>query len=234
MFTSDHENFGRHNRRHHDDSFGAPRPDHAGRAGSRRSRPEPGFGPGPFPAGAFPGSGYPGPGPDDALAFGLAFTGRPRGHRRAKKGLLRESILVLLAEQPRNGYQIITALTERTVGAWAPSPGAVYPALAQLTDEGLVEAVDLDGQKAFQLTEAGREAAAAAPSEPWSTEREGSRQGEWPVAELRAVFEELKQLQRALRLAATEASPAQLAAIGADIAALKRKVYATLAEGPLQ
>ncbi|MDR0990851.1 MAG: PadR family transcriptional regulator, partial [Propionibacteriaceae bacterium] len=71
------------------------------------------------------------------------------GHARAKRGLLRQSILVLLTEEPRNGYQIITALNERTYGAWQPSPGAVYPCLQQLADEGLVEPVDLDGQKSY-------------------------------------------------------------------------------------
>ena len=36
-----------------------------------------------------------------------------------------------------HGYQIITVLAERTEGGWRPSPGAVYPALSLLADEGL-------------------------------------------------------------------------------------------------
>lgn len=46
----------------------------------------------------------------------------------------------------------------RTSGVWRPSPGAVYPALAQLEDEGLIQAVDAEGRKAFALTEAGKAA----------------------------------------------------------------------------
>ena len=50
-------------------------------------------------------------------------------------------------------------LSDRTAGAWRPSPGAVYPALSQLEDEGLIEAFDNDGQKAFRLTEVGKQEA---------------------------------------------------------------------------
>ena len=60
----------------------------------------------------------------------------PRG--RGRRGHVRTSILALLAEQPLNGYQIMQTLAERTDGAWKPSPGAVYPALSQLEDEGLI------------------------------------------------------------------------------------------------
>jgi len=153
---------------------------------------------------------------------------------RAKRGLLRESILVLLNEEPRNGYQIITVLNDRTYGAWQPSPGAVYPCLQQLTDEGLVEALDLDGQKSYQLTEAGREAVASLPPEPWAAKRAPEHQDSAPenVPELKAVITEVKQLDKALRLLAGDASADQLNAIAADIAALRRRIYATLAQEP--
>lgn len=84
---------------------------------------------------------------------------RPRGFgrpRKAKRGDVRAAILALLSEEPRNGYQIIQEIAERSQGGWKPSPGAVYPALQQLTDEGLVRAEETDGRKTFQLTEAGR------------------------------------------------------------------------------
>src|SRR6185503_9728292 len=65
------------------------------------------------------------------------FGGGRRGPR-AKRGDIRAGILALLAEQPRNGYQIMQELEQRSRGAWRPSPGSVYPALQQLEDEGLV------------------------------------------------------------------------------------------------
>jgi DNA-binding PadR family transcriptional regulator len=180
--------------------------------------------------GAFPG---PPPVPDftqfNPWGFG---PGHPGGRQRARRGLLRESILVLLKEQPRNGYQIITTLNERTLGLWSPSPGAVYPCLQQLTDEGLIEPTEVEGQKVFKLTEAGEKAAEDAPKEPWGSEQPEFRAGEWPVVEIRGLFEELKSLAKALRVMATDATPEQLKTISDDIAALKRKIYATLAQEP--
>jgi DNA-binding PadR family transcriptional regulator len=79
-----------------------------------------------------------------------------RGHR-ARKGNVRAAILALLAEEPRNGYQIIQEINARSGGAWKPSPGAVYPALQQLADEGLIQAAENGGgRKTFSLTDEGR------------------------------------------------------------------------------
>lgn len=75
---------------------------------------------------------------------------------RARRGDVRAGILALLAEQPRNGYQIMQELEQRSGGQWRPSPGSVYPALQQLEDEGLVRAEESGGGRVFQLTESGR------------------------------------------------------------------------------
>ena len=69
---------------------------------------------------------------------------------------MRAAILALLREGPRNGYQIMSEIEERSGGAWRPSPGAVYPALQQLADEGLIEAEESAGRRAFSLTDEGR------------------------------------------------------------------------------
>jgi DNA-binding PadR family transcriptional regulator len=63
---------------------------------------------------------------------------------KAGRGDVRAAILALLREGPRNG------------GAWRPSPGAVYPALQQLADEGLIEAEESAGRRTFSLTDEGR------------------------------------------------------------------------------
>ena len=70
----------------------------------------------------------------------------PRGPK-AGRGDVRAAILALLAEGPRNGYQIMSEVEERSGGAWRPSPGAVYPALQQLADEGLIEAEESGGRR---------------------------------------------------------------------------------------
>jgi DNA-binding PadR family transcriptional regulator len=89
--------------------------------------------------------------------------GGPGGHRgrgrggRARRGDVRAAMLLLLDEQPQNGYQLIQEIERRTEGVWKPSPGSVYPALQQLEDEGLVRAAETEGKRAFELTAEGRE-----------------------------------------------------------------------------
>src|SRR5213080_658585 len=85
--------------------------------------------------------------------------------RRMRRGDVRAALLVLLAEEPRNGYQLMQAIEERSDGAWRPSPGSVYPTLQQLEDEGLVTAVQRDGQRVFEITEAGSRHVAERPAD---------------------------------------------------------------------
>lgn len=90
---------------------------------------------------------------------------RGRGGRRGRffdHGDLRVVVLALIGEQPRHGYEIIKALEEKTGGAYAPSPGVIYPTLALLEDEGLAAVETEGGRKLYTLTDAGREALAAA------------------------------------------------------------------------
>src|SRR3954447_3691841 len=114
----------------------------------------PGFGPGHGP-GFGPHALFGGPG-------GPGFHGR-RG-RRARRGDVRAALLLLLAEEPRNGYQLMQEIEQRSEGAWRPSPGSVYPALQQLEDERLVTTAERDGNRVFEITDAGR---------AWVAEREG-------------------------------------------------------------
>jgi DNA-binding PadR family transcriptional regulator len=91
-------------------------------------------------------------GPGFGAPFGPGFGRGPR----ARRGDVRAALLVLLAEEPRNGYGLMQEIEARSNGAWRPSPGSVYPALSQLEDEGLVRAEESGGRKLFDLTEAGR------------------------------------------------------------------------------
>lgn len=103
--------------------------------------------------------------------FGGPFFGPPhgRGRGRRRRGDVRMALLLLLAEEPRNGYQLMQVIEERSDGSWRPSPGSVYPILSQLEDEGLVRAAERDGGKVFELTDAGREQVAEAKdtTPPW-------------------------------------------------------------------
>jgi len=103
--------------------------------------------------------GPPGFGPIGFAGFG-AWPGEPKFHRsrRVKRGDVRAAALSLLAEEPRNGYQIIQEIAERSGGVWQPSPGSVYPALQQLEDEGLIQAETPEGgRRRYALTDEGRE-----------------------------------------------------------------------------
>ena len=103
------------------------------------------------------GRGRPHRHPRGMHGFGSTFGpgGFARGPR-ARRGDVRAALLVLLAEEPRNGYGLMQEIEERSNGAWRPSPGSVYPALSQLEDERLVRAQESGGRKLFDLTEAGR------------------------------------------------------------------------------
>ena len=98
-----------------------------------------------------------------AARVALAVPCGPGGHRggrrggRARRGDVRAAMLLLLDEQPQNGYQLIQEIERRTEGVWKPSPGSVYPALQQLEDEGLVQAAESEGKRAYELTPEGRE-----------------------------------------------------------------------------
>lgn len=104
--------------------------------------------------------------------------GGPRGRHggRRPRGDVRAAILVLLDEEPRNGYGIMQEIEERSAGAWRPSPGSVYPVLQQLEDEGLVHADESGERKLMQLTDTGRKYVAERRETlgtPWDTAAAG-------------------------------------------------------------
>ena len=116
--------------------------------------------------------------------FGRGGRGQgPRGRGRARRGDVRLALLRLIAEQPANGYQLMQTIEERSDGRWRPSPGSVYPTLAQLEDEGLIKSVVAEGSRRFEITDAGREhlESRADEPEPWKAADE---EGENAITEL--------------------------------------------------
>jgi DNA-binding PadR family transcriptional regulator len=123
-------------------------------------------------------------GPQGGPMFGGHRGGRGRG--RARRGDVRLALLLLLGEEPRNGYQLMQTIEERSEGRWRPSPGSVYPTLSQLEDEGLVRATDGENGKVFEITEAGREHLASRAEEPapWVQPEEAGGQAFAEIASL--------------------------------------------------
>lgn len=144
--------------------------------------------------------------------------------RRAGRGDIRAAILALLAEQPMHGYQIIQELTERTGGAWRPSPGSVYPTLQQLEDEELVrETASESGKRVYELTDAGREQASATTA-PWTAAADENDEA------LVALRDLVHQVLAATRQVAQAGSAAQLEAAQAVLRDARRSLYRLLAE----
>jgi len=168
---------------------------------------------------------------DERIRF---MTGR-RGHRRhrgprhgfgrrAGRGDIRAAILVLLAEQPMHGYQIIQELAERTGGVWQPSPGSVYPTLQQLEDEELVrETASESGKRVYELTDQGRERAAETTA-PWS---EAAAESDDALVALRELAQ---QVLAATRQVAHAGNADQLEAAQAILRDARRSLYRLLAE----
>jgi DNA-binding PadR family transcriptional regulator len=194
---------------------GAPGPGWRGAPWGRRQTRPAGFGE--WPGG--PGGPWRGwwPGPP-------GFTRGPK----ASRGDVRAAILALLREGPRNGYQIMSEIEERSGGAWRPSPGAVYPALQQLADEGLVKAEESGGRRTFSLTEAGRrhieenpDAARAA----WESMTADD------ADEMPGLFAQAAQLAGSIVQMAHVGTPGQVRAAETLLEQTRRQMYQILASG---
>ena len=82
---------------------------------------------------------------------------RGRMGRIFEQGDLKYVVLRLLEEKPRHGYEIIKELEDRFGGAYAPSPGTVYPTLTMLEDLGYARAMPEEGgRKIYEITDEGR------------------------------------------------------------------------------
>lgn len=160
-------------------------------------------------------------------AFGPHGHGRGRGGgRRARRGNVRAAILALLTERPMHGYEMISELARRTGDAWRPSPGALYPAVQLLEDEGLVTIQEVDGKRLVSLTDAGREEAERLSTDqaPWDEVTEGFDPA---VLSLR---EGLGQVAGAVFQVGSAGSAAQKAAAAEILKDARRKLYSLLAE----
>ena len=150
--------------------------------------------------------------------------GRDRGRGRIHRGDVRTAILLVLADEPMHGYQIMQAMSDRTGGAWRPSPGAVYPTIAQLEDERLVTTREEGGRRLVTLTDEGR---------TYVTER-SARLGD-PFAAFADrpagpdLRDPLHELHAAARQIASSGSAAQVEAAAEVLTRARRSLYLILA-----
>ena len=159
--------------------------------------------------------------------------GGPGGPRRPKasRGDVRATILALLSEGPRTGYQIMSDIEERSRGAWRPSPGAVYPALQQLADERLIIGEESGGRRTFSLTDAGREYVADNPEMARGVwEAMADADADCGPGDLPRLFGEAARLGAAIAQTAHAGSPDQVRRAEQLLKQTRRTLYELLAD----
>jgi DNA-binding PadR family transcriptional regulator len=163
--------------------------------------------------------------------FGFGFGPDLRGGRRSgpgrrgRRGDVRAAILVLLAERPMHGYEMIQEIAARSQDLWRPSPGSVYPTLQLLVDEGLIAGSESHGsKKLFELTDTGRAAAEKVETPPWEQIADGVDPSH---INLRAAT---GQLFGAIAQSAHAATPEQQQRIIDVVNNARREVYTILSE----
>ncbi len=153
----------------------------------------------------------------------------PHGHmnlsgHRAKRGKVAAAVMALLKEQDMHGYQIIRELSDRSGGAWNPSPGSIYPALQALEQNRMVSSVESGSKRVFSLTELGRKHADMLPEQPpWdeiAEDTDASRR-------LRSVFH---GLMTATAQVARSDDEQQIEKTTEFLAEARRRIYLMLAD----
>ncbi|HEY3775454.1 MAG TPA: PadR family transcriptional regulator [Solirubrobacteraceae bacterium] len=163
-----------------------------------------------------------GPGP-----FGR---GGPRGRGRRRRGDVRLAVLRLLSEEPRNGYQLMQTIEERSEGQWRPSPGSMYPTLSQLEDEGLILSAEADGARRFEITDAGREALEerAGEPDPWAPQQDADAHA---MSELGPL---VLGIGKAVWQVASVGDESQRTSAAELLAETRRRLYGILAEDAVE
>ena len=162
---------------------------------------------------------------DDSASRGRGRRHGPRGRgRRAARGDVRTAILTLLADEPMHGYQLMQAIAERSGYRWNPSPGAIYPAISQLEDEGLVRVAPESGRKVVTLTDAGRQTVAnGVTGDPFAPFDEADR-GPDLRSLMVSVIDATRQIGR-------RGTTAQAEAAASVLRNTRRELYLLLADG---
>ncbi len=152
----------------------------------------------------------------------------PHGRRRQRRGDIRVALLELLAAQPRHGYELITALEERSGGFYRPSPGSVYPTLQLLEDAGHATSTSESGRRVYTITDDGRTVLAAQGAERAAAEQHRPPRHDGP-REHGALRDQAMALMDSVRQVGRHGTAAQVAAVHAILEAATRQVYAVLA-----
>lgn len=123
-------------------------------------------------------------------------------------GEIRLALLSMLEGGPKHGYELMKELETKSGGIYKASAGAIYPALQQLEDEGMVTSDAIAGKRVYSLTDAGKaelQREAEAVKKIWQRAEQAGDWGPW-IAEGAEVMRPAAEVMKAALKAATRGS----------------------------
>jgi DNA-binding PadR family transcriptional regulator len=144
-------------------------------------------------------------------------------------GEIRLALLSMLESGPKHGYELMKELETKSGGIYKASAGAVYPALQQLEDEGLVTSDTAAGKRTYSLTEAGKselQREAETVKKIWQRAEQAGDWGPWMGPEGAEVMRPAAAVMKAALKAATRGShdSAKIAKIREILERAKREI----------
>lgn len=124
-------------------------------------------------------------------------------------GEIRLAILSMLDSAPKHGYELMKELETKSGGVYKASAGAIYPALQQLEDEGLVISDAAAGKRTYSLTDEGRaelQKEAETVKRIWQRAQQAGDWAPWMGFEGAEVMRPAADLMKTALKAATRAS----------------------------
>jgi len=144
------------------------------------------------------------------MGGGLPWGGRGgRWGRFFGPGEIRLALLSMLESGPKHGYELMKELEAKSGGIYKASAGAIYPALQQLEDEGLVSSDQSAGKRTYSLTDAGRaelQREAETVSKIWRRAEQAGDWAPWMGMEGAEVMRPASELMKTALRAATRGS----------------------------
>jgi DNA-binding PadR family transcriptional regulator len=124
-------------------------------------------------------------------------------------GEIRLALLSMLESGPKHGYELMKELEAKSGGIYKASAGAIYPALQQLEDEGLVTSDQAAGKRTYSLTDPGRQELqrqAESVKRIWHRAEQAGDWGPWIGPEGAEVMRPAAELMKTALRAATRGS----------------------------
>jgi DNA-binding PadR family transcriptional regulator len=137
----------------------------------------------------------------------------------------------MLESGPKHGYELMKELETKSGGIYKASAGAIYPALQQLEDEGMVSSDQAEGKRTYTLTEAGKaelQREAEAVKKIWRRAEQAGDWAPWMGMEGAEVMRPAAEVMKTALRAATRGShdSARIAKIREILEKTKREIEA--------